>query len=504
MFGFGRRAAPTRFIPWIEPLEQRAVPATASIAAGVVTINGTSGADSIVLKQANGRVFIEGMTKTFAAANVNSIVVNARAGNDTISLSGLKNQPWAKPVTVNSGGGNDSVKLLDGRTVFVGAVNRALHTDANGDVTLNGQSLSWFDFSIRDAALRQLLKTDFADNALGRGDMIGVFNQAKKDGTVSSTEFNDLKKVANRASLFGSPYVADITRNVVVGNQANSKYQGTSLGNLSAGAPAAKLNKLVNKWFLGLDRPAASYPGITVTYVTAAGSLFGASGPQYTDVHQGAVGDCYFVAGLAEVAQENAAAITDMFIVNGDGTYGVRFYQNGNSRYVTVDSKLPTYSGGWFLYANMGSHASDTSNVLWVALAEKAYAQINESGWLRLASWGGGENSYAGIEGGLFSDAVRQIVNHGSSSYYVNGTSDETTLVNAINNGQLVGYASQEHPANPQIVENHQYIVISCNSSTDTVTLFNPWGINNGSQYPGLIDMPLSQLPANFVYWTIA
>ena len=57
---------------------------------------------------------------------------------------------------------------------------------------------------------------------------------------------------------------------------------------------------------------------------------------------------------------------------------------------------LPTYSGGWFLYANMGDHASSSSNVLWVALAEKAYAQMNEAGWLRPASWGGGTNSYDG------------------------------------------------------------------------------------------------------------
>src|SRR5262245_52377106 len=254
MFGARRRARNTRFIPCVEPLEQRAVPATASIAAGVLTVNGTSGSESIVLKQVNGRVSVEGLNKSFVAANVDSIVVNAKSGNDTVSLSGLGVQTWAKPVTVNSGCGNDSVKLLDGRMIFVGAADRELVTDANGDVTLEGQPLTWFDFSIRDAALRQLLKTDFADSALGRGDMIGVFNQVKKVGTVSSNEFNDLKKVANRTTLFGSAYVTDITRNVVIGNPANAKYQGTNLGNLSAGAPAAKLGKLVNKWFLGLDR----------------------------------------------------------------------------------------------------------------------------------------------------------------------------------------------------------------------------------------------------------
>ena len=42
----------------------------------------------------------------------------------------------------------------------------------------------------------------------------------------------------------------------------------------------------------------------------------------------------------------------------------------------------------------------------------------------------------------------------------------------------------------------HQYIVVGYNSSTQTVTLFNPWGINNGSEYPGLVNMTLSQIDA--------
>jgi hypothetical protein len=240
-----------------------------------------------------------------------------------------------------------------------------------------------------------------------------------------------------------------------------------------------------------------------VTYAAAQGSLFGAGGPQYTDVRQGAVGDCYFVAALAELAQESPSAISDMFIVNGDGTYGVRFFQNGAARYVTVDSMLPTYSGGWFLFANMGDHASSASNVLWVALAEKAYAQMNESGWLRPAAWGGGTNSYAGIEGGLFSDAARQIANRAISNYNVNGGSDAAALNNAENQNRLVGFASKTNPPDSRIVGNHQYIVVAYNSSTQTVTLFNPWGIDNGSSHPGLIHLSLSQLDNNFDYWSV-
>jgi len=79
---------------------------------------------------------------------------------------------------------------------------------------------------------------------------------------------------------------------------------------------------------------------------------------------------------LGEIALRNPAQITSMFIVNGDSTYGVRFFQNGVSRYVTVDSQLPTYAGGHFLYANMGGLASsDVGKLLTGGLDANALQQ---------------------------------------------------------------------------------------------------------------------------------
>jgi len=513
---FSRRAQRARtqhkaFRTSFERLETRDVPAvTFSLSAGVLTINGSTANDSIVLHQASGRVSIDGVGTTWASTNVNSIVVNSGAGNDSVSLIGLKAQPWAKAVKVNSAAGSDSTVLLDGRRAYFSGPNQRLATTAAGSVTLNGNALDWFDTNIHDAALRQLLKTDYSDSVINRNEMIGVFRQAEHDGTVTSNEVTDLKAVANHTSLFGSfTFVADLARDVAVGNSANAHYQGMTLGNLTAGSTGAKLEKLVQKWFFGADHPNAhdpNSPNLTITYATASGTLFGASGPQYSDVHQGNIGDCYFLATLGEVALRNPNAISNMFIANGDGTYEVRFYQNGVSRWVTVDSKLPTYGGGAFIYANMGTPASNSSNVLWVALAEKAYAQLNEMTWLRPATWGGGVNSYAGIEGGVFSDVTRQVVNQTAVGYQVNGLSDDTALANAVASGKLIGFASYDQPADSNIVGDHQYIVIAYNSSTKTVTLFNPWGIGNSEEslFPGLVSLNLLQLPGDFAYWTVA
>lgn len=57
-------------------------------------------------------------------------------------------------------------------------------------------------------------------------------------------------------------------------------------------------------------------------------------------------------------------------------------------------------------------------------------------------------------------------------------------------------------PLDPRLAGNHQYIVVAYNGSTQTVTLFNPWGLNNVSNKTGLVDRRLTQLAGNFAYLT--
>ena len=70
--------------------------------------------------------------------------------------------------------------------------------------------------------------------------------------------------------------------------------------------------------------------------------------------------------------------------------------------------------------------------------------------------------------------------------------------------GKLIGFAAVSNPTNSQVVGNNQFVVVGYNATTKTVTLFNPWGINNGSSYPGLINLSLSQLVGNFQYWSVS
>jgi hypothetical protein len=181
-----------------------------------------------------------------------------------------------------------------------------------------------------------------------------------------------------------------------------------------------------------------------------------------------------------------------MFTDNGDGTFVVRYFNNGVADYVTVDRYLPV-NAGRFVYANYGAFASSTANELWVALAEKAYAQMNHSGWLRPASMGGGKNSYAAIEAGWISDGLKQVTGIATTWSYLNS---EAALVAAVTSGKLVGLGSMVSPGTAGVVGSHAYAVVGYSAATGRFTLFNPWGIHYGT-----LSLTWSQLVAGFVEW---
>jgi hypothetical protein len=113
--------------------------------------------------------------------------------------------------------------------------------------------------------------------------------------------------------------------------------------------------------------------------------LFASGGPSKNDVFQNGVGDCYFAALMSALAKvEPDYFIKQMVADLGDGTYAVRFYQNGQPRYVRVDADLYTDPYGAARYAKFGA-----DNSLWFAIVEKAWAFFRYQ-----------QGSYPSIEGG--------------------------------------------------------------------------------------------------------
>jgi hypothetical protein len=345
----------------------------------------------------------------------------------------------------------------------------------------------WFSSHLSNSQVASLVRTLDADGSINRNDMIEIF-RAVESGGVTASEFGDLRTLVTNAGYLHMPgYVQDLANKIVSGDPANAHYQGQLLGNLHAGSSGAQLEKLVDKWFLGTDHPATTGG---FTYALASGSLFGA-GPTYVDIRQGLLNDCYFLAGLAETSFRSPATIRNMFIDNGDGTYTVRFFHNGTPDYVTVDKYLPQRSDGTFAYANLGASLGNTNNKLWVALAEKAYAQLAESSWSRGANM---PNSYNSITIGWEGDVVSQVT--GKKETYQALNNDWPTFNGITGLFQSGGYIGIDSRSTVQagFVPNHVYVLVGYNPTSHLFTLYNPWG--------STVYVWWGQLVTNFFAWS--
>jgi uncharacterized protein (DUF2141 family) len=386
------------------------------------------------------------------AVTVNGLTANANLQVLRLDASGTTTILGS---STNAGNAAESVSLtgLTAGRYFVRVYQESNNTSFNLTVTSNYTPSDWAGRNIGDTELLAKVRSLAVDGSLSRSDMIDIFRDAKDSNTIDVNELIDLRNiVANAVGFNMADHVRVLSNKVVNGDVANAKYQGVTLGNLYAGSTGTQMENLIGKWFLGSDRPATSR-----TYSYNSAPLF-KDGASITDVKQGAVGDCYYLSTLASIAQEKPSYISNMFIDNGDNTYTVRFFNNGVADYVTVDKYLPTG------YAN-------ASQELWVGLAEKAYAQLAESGWSRGA---GKTNSYASIEAGWMDYVIKQVTGLESTFNKV-ASMTEQQLINLVNSNQILT-AGFVKGANFGVVNSHAYTIQSYNAITGRFRLYNPWG----------------------------
>jgi hypothetical protein len=155
--------------------------------------------------------------------------------------------------------------------------------------------------------------------------------------------------------------------------------------------------------------------------------------------------------------------------------YTVRIYDNnGVAQYVTVDTELP---GGGGLYDHPTTALGSTT--LWVALAEKAYAQANGAGFVTTGFEG--SNSYAALNNGWPDWALPAITGQSASQYAVN----PSDIAGAWNAGQLVVLCTST-PASSYIVGNHCYALVGYDPSSGLpFEVFNAWGTDSNGWAPG-------------------
>ncbi len=378
-----------------------------------------------------------------------------------------------------------------------------------------GTNANWY-LSLANSTLRADVTADVAGGTITYTEMLTLLNVVVANGTVTASEFNDLKLIAANLNdgITTSSYVTNITNKLIGGDPANAYWNGGSntavaLGNVAAGTTATQLSELIGKWFLGTDMPAiGSQPSYIANphYVTCTTPLYGSSGaPSMNDINQGYLGDCYFLASLAEVAALEPSTIASMIQSDGNGVYGVRFYINGAADWVTVNSALPESSG--IVYTNNMLFNQTTAN-LWADLVEKAYAELNASGVLPRPAG----NSYAAIAGG-WGDPITELTNKPMNYYNVTSSvSAQNTLkqnmVAALsqNNEIWLGSFAQMFDSSGKLTfeSSHAYSVIGYDSKTGNFVIRNPWGTMAGQYWDTTFEASMADLYKDQAYIGIA
>jgi hypothetical protein len=372
-----------------------------------------------------------------------------------------------------------------------------------------------------DGNLRSVASADYnRDGQITRSDMIELLAKGTYQyAFLTPTAAHDLiTLVSNGATVAMPDYVQNLASKTLSTSGATG-YYGAGLLTFSyynqnafiyENVAGIGIGQQVKNWFLGTVRPdpnlynAKKQVTVAATYQQAPNlPLFAKGGPVYQDVSQGQVGDCWLMASLAEVADRTPSVIKNMFIDNGDNTYTVRFFNGGKADYVTVDKYLP----------NSGYTYDYPANDLWVALAEKAYAQECGSSWIGTNT--PGASSYGALNGGDPSWALSAITGKTATNTGIWSRVTYPDLSVLTNAGGIAGAWSQGlyvvlttgSPSSSQVVGNHCYAMVDYSSGQ--YTLFNPWGTGgayggDGKYYPGFFKGNVKSMAANFIYWSQA
>ena len=220
-------------------------------------------------------------------------------------------------------------------------------------------------------------------------------------------------------------------------------------------------NDQLRKAFVGLASDPRPVPGFSYEVPAFEGerTLWGENGVDPGDVQQRVIGDCFFAAPIAGMANNESGRrrLREMIRDNGDGTFTVRF---GDGELVTVDSGISTTNTGDFVtgFGNDDSMA--------FPLIEKAYA-VRRGGMDVIAK--GGDPMKAMSDLGLNAELLKV-----SSKTPLTKLESKLEL---LNEGSIIVMTCFSSSGG-----GHALTVIGYDELTHTVRVRNPWG-NRGFNF---------------------
>ncbi len=441
---------------------------TLSIESGTITDkNGwqdVSKVDFWLTDAKNNRIELADVNK-FAAKDQNSAQFSYKTSLQGIAAGNYKLNAIAYD---QSGGGSN--QFSQSLVIEAPTIQPPAQTDANNSPDPVIQD--WYGLNLQDVGTINLVRTAANDGQLDRKDMLNILKGMEDGGVVDKSELDDLKELlqANEAKLFTiSESVRYLSNKIAiesVDNSTTKQFEGT-----------------IGKWFKGTVAPTAVFhqqggKTYNLQYKEFTGSLFGNNKEaRIGGIDQLNFGDCVLMASLGatfapqsnDAGNSSSKTINEMLIDNGDNTYAVRFFNQQQAEWVTVDNRLATYDGAIF--------GASTQDGLWAPIIEKAYAQ-----WFEFKE---GSSTKTGWDimgnGDYYNVGLQRITGRTNTAYYKGAAGYDysfTLIKDALAKGQAIMAGAAK---NPNLVEDHAYSVTNAyidSKGQERVVVRNPWGID--------------------------
>jgi hypothetical protein len=243
---------------------------------------------------------------------------------------------------------------------------------------------------------------------------------------------------------------------------------------------------------------------------SAPRDLFVGDAPQLPGVHQGELGDCYFVSIVGAAIHFDRNRLKQVFHPVKDGVYELDFLDGSRVMVRLTDAQIA-----------LGSSAG--AQGIWLNVLEEGFGQVRFKQLQKKDKEPGDIPIDVISRGGSPATAITLLTGHKVDSLDVLKHAKEPAATKKLRDvmiaeakGRLLmgaGTPGEDHKLPPGVISGHCYAVLGFDSSKDIVHLWNPWGNNfqpkkepvgleNG--YPvkdGLFDVPFGDFIKIFGYF---